>query len=342
MHALPVVFSLLLIGSLADFDEINTTCGEDVPVLAPGNLDFTYWDKVVSALVTPNGTKDGITLNTFDYTKLVNNPSFKTFTCQVENAMNISQYDYDEWRAFWINVYNFLAVKVVFENPCAIDLFGQCRVLHSIKEAFEQQPSLFDIVWTTPTLAIKGWNDGNKISLDDIENSYLRAPTNFTEDVRIHGCIVCASVSCPDLRSSAYTVDNIDLEMTENVNAWLANPKKGSTAAGNVVTLSKIFQWFAADFNNATGKTNSQNVTAFLMQHAPESVKAALKSGSVTFNYFDYDWNLNGNVTSLCSVDRPCFPWWALLTLILGVLVVLVVSVICVRKRKGSQYERIN
>jgi len=336
-------FSLFVIVSLAELEmESNTTCGEDVPVLAPRHLNFSYWDNVVKALVTPNATKDGITLNTFDYTKLLNNPNFKTFTCQVQNAVNISQFDEDEWRAFWINVYNFLAVKVVYDNPCAIDLFGQCRVLHSIKEVFEQQPSLFDIIWSTPVLAIKDWNEGNMISLNDIEHSYLRAPPNFTEDVRIHGCIVCASVSCPDLRASAYTVQNISGEMEDNVNMWLANSKKGSFATGNAVTLSKIFLWFAGDFNNATGKTNSANMTAFLMAHAPPTVQAALRSGSATFNYFDYDWNLNGNVATLCTVDRPCFPWWALLTLILGLLVVLIVSVICVRKRKGSQYERIN
>jgi len=338
MHALSVALFFLLV-SLA-VAEINFACGKDVPVLGPENLNFTYWNHVVEALVTSNANKDGIMLNTFDYTKLKNNSDFATFTCQVENTVNISLFDYDEWRAYWINVYNFLAIKVVYENPCAIDLFGQCRGLKSIKEAYEQQPSLFDIVWSFPIFAIKGWNDGNKISLNDIEHKYLRNPPNWTEDARIHGCIVCASVSCPDLRDTAYTSENITDEMTENVVSWLANAKKGSTVTGNVVTLSKIFLWFPDDFNNSTKKTNSANLTSFLMQYGPKAVRDALK-GPVTFKYFEYDWNLNGNITS-CAVDRPCFPWWALLTLILGILVILIVSVICVRKRKVTQYERIN
>jgi len=260
----------------------------------------------------------------------------------VTHAVNIWDFDFDEWRAFWINVYNFLAVKVVFENPCAIDLFGQCRTLQSIKEIFEQQPSLFDIIWATPVLTINDWNDGNPIALNDIEHSYLRAPVNFTEDVRLHGCIVCASVSCPDLRPTAYTTVNISGEMDDNVNKWLANPKKGSTANGQTVTLSKIFQWFADDFNNVTGKSNSGSISSFLLTHGPADVKDAINKGSVTFAYFNYDWNLNGNNKNLCTVNRPCFPWWALLTLILGVLVVLVVSVICVRKRKNAEYTPIN
>jgi len=197
-------------------------------------------------------------------------------------------------------------------------------------------------VWGIPILTIKDWNGGNAISLNDIEHSYLRAPQNFTEDVRIHGCIVCASVSCPDIRPTAYTWQNITAEMNENVGSWLGNPKKGSTVSGNTITLSRIFFWFPGDFNNATGKTDSANLTWFLNQHAPDVVKKKLADGGYSIAYFDYDWNLNGNNNGLCGTSRPCFPWWALLTLILGILVVLIVAVICVRKRKQAEYSPIN
>jgi len=189
---------------------------------------------------------------------------------------------------------------------------------------------------------MKNWNGGQPIALNDIENSYLRAPDNFTEDVRIHGCIVCASVSCPDLRDSAYTVEDIDSEMTDNVRSWLANPKKGtSLSAGNVITITPIFKWFAADFNNASGHSNSTSVTDFLKAYAPLEVRMVIEKGSYTINYFDYNWNLNGNINGMCKVERPCFPWWALLCLILGILVVVVVSVLCVRKRKQTGYSQI-
>jgi len=226
------------------------------------------------------------------------------------------------------------------KNTCAIDLFGDCRQLKSIKEIFEQQPSLFDIIWSTPIQVMKNWNDGQAIALNDIENNYLRQSPLFIEDVRIHGCIVCASVSCPDLRNSAYTVEGIEDEMEENVVSWLANPLKGSTASGSAVKVSTIFDWFAEDFNNATGRSNSFSVETFLKKHGPPSVQKALQ-GTYTLSYFTYNWNLNGNIKGLCKVDRPCFPWWALLCLILGVLVVVVVSVLCVRKKKQSGYERI-
>jgi len=175
------------------------------------------------------------------------------------------------------------------------------------------------------------------MALDDIENSYLRSPDQFIEDVRIHGCIVCASVSCPDLRDRAYTVANLDDEMSDNVARWLANPKKGSSVSGNIITLSSIFNWFSDDFNNVTGRSNCANLSSFLVQYGPDDVKEVVEHGRATYNYFTYNWDLNGNIKALCQVERPCFPWWALLTLILGLLVVVIIAVVCVRRREHTR-----
>jgi len=311
-------------------------CCEEVPILGPENLNFTYWDLVVNALVKENATINGVMLNSFNYTGLIGNSNYNNFKCQVENTVAIQNFTETEWKAFWINVYNYLAIRVIFENNCATDLFGGCRPLSSIKEIGEQQPSLFDVIWQIPTLLINNYNGGAMLALNDIEDGCLRSPPPpFIEDVRIHGCIVCASVSCPDLRNTAYTVDDLDNEMSDNVQKWLANPAKGSSVSGNTITLSAIFNWFADDFNNVTGKGSSSNMTSFLTMYAPTAVGNALR-GSHTLQYFTYNWNLNGYINGLCKVDRPCFPWWALLCLILGVLVVVVVSVLCVRRRRNN------
>lgn len=50
----------------------------------------------------------------------------------------------------------------------------------------------------------------------------------FREDPRLHACIVCASISCPNVRREAYTVDKIDQQMTDQMTSFLANPKKGT------------------------------------------------------------------------------------------------------------------
>src|SRR5687768_12645349 len=89
------------------------------------------------------------------------------------------------------------------------------------------------------------------------------------EDSRLHACIVCASVSCPNLRRGAYTAEvtlfihhrkdrllfadspsssplkNLDAEMTESVNDFWNNTKKGMYVDRDkkTVKLSNIFNW---------------------------------------------------------------------------------------------------
>ena len=63
------------------------------------------------------------------------------------------------------------------------------------------------------------------------------------------------------------------------------------------IFLSHIFEWFAGDFIN-----NSGSVKNFVMQYAPSDVVDYLKSNDVMLKYFDYNWNLNGQVKCNCTV----------------------------------------
>ena len=81
--------------------------------------------------------------------------------------------------------------------------------------------------------------------------------------------------------------------------AFLANPKKGSLLdrTTNTLTLSKIFMWYAADFEAAAG-----SVPAFVAQFLPSSEAAYVKAheSSLTLAYFDYDWDRDG-IPPVCS-----------------------------------------
>lgn len=100
-------------------------------------------------------------------------------------------------------------------------------------------------IWKQPALVIRSVRKGAALSLDDIENDFLRnPPLNYTEDVRLHACINCASISCPNLRcdlgpflscevinshsKGAYTVARLDQQMNESTINFLADPTKGS------------------------------------------------------------------------------------------------------------------
>ena len=55
------------------------------------------------------------------------------------------------------------------------------------------------------------------------------------------------------------------------------------------IRCSKIFDWYAKDFEAAGG------APAFLEKHGPAEVAAAVKGsgGSVKLDYQEYDWSLN-------------------------------------------------
>ena len=61
--------------------------------------------------------------------------------------------------------------------------------------------------------------DGREVTLDGIEHRTLRP----LGDPRIHGAIVCASLSCPPLRQEPYREERLDAQLDDNVRRWLAD-----------------------------------------------------------------------------------------------------------------------
>jgi hypothetical protein len=172
-----------------------------------------------------------------------------------------------EKMAFWINVYNVMAVKMVVDH----------YPVDSIKDA----GSLFESVWKKDV----GVVGGKTVTLNDIEHEILRK----MGDPRIHVAIVCASVSCPDLRQEAYTVDKLDAQLDDQFKQFLANKGKGLQVdrSKKRVTLSKIFDWFEEDFEPKGG------VLTYISRYAPEKDQALLKKEKLKVSYLDYNWDLN-------------------------------------------------
>jgi len=302
-------------------------------------LDFSNWNYVVSQCVS-QGNKEG---SLFDYALLgsdsVINGHYTDFQYQVENA-DITGFNQSQFLAFWINVYNYLAVRTIFENPCQKDLFGDCRPLTSIRQVGQQQPSLLDTVWDMPQLSMNKLN--SVLSLNNIEIDHLRNPQanpSKKEDVRIHGCIVSASISGPNLRATAYTVANITAEMIDNTQDMLRNPLKGAAQDGTNLKLSEIFDWFVDDFNSNNSTSNSVSVKQFIRDTSDNPEIQNLANNIKTpLTFFTYNWNANGNIAKLCTKSRACFPWWALLCLLLGLLITVIVTAVCVRRRMRQPY----
>jgi len=80
--------------------------------------------------------------------------------------------------------------------------------------------------------------------------------------------------------------------MDEQTRRWLADTTKGLAfvaAAPGPPRLSRIFLWFATDFDVAGG------VAAFAARHGPAEAATAKEDlgPPSAFEYFEYDWGLN-------------------------------------------------
>jgi len=142
--------------------------------------------------------------------------------------------------------------------------------LDSIKDV----GSLISPVWGKSAGSI----DGETVSLDDIENKILRP----LGEPRIHFAIVCASVSCPDLRNTPYTASNLNAQLDEQIQQFLSNADKGLRIGNESIQISKIFDWFGKDFKPVGG------VEAFIRRYRSDLPQLPLKEN------INYDWDVNG------------------------------------------------
>jgi len=211
------------------------------------------------------GKVDNIRLNLVDYKAWANDKRWPALLATLRDFDTAKLTNRNEKLAFWINTYNILAIKVVIDHA----------PLKSIRDA----GSFFSPVWKKPA----GMIAGKQRSLHEVEHEILRT----MGEPRIHFAIVCASVSCPDLRREAYRAATLDAQLDDQTRRFLNTPGKGMKISGNNIYISKIFDWFADDF------TASGGVDAFVRKYRTEK---PLATDSLT--YLDYDWSLNGNPTA--------------------------------------------
>ncbi len=220
------------------------------------------WDDYAAVLqqhVTPQ-TKQGVALNWVNYSALKQDPRWPKVVDQVQGFSTEKLATQEERLAFYINAYNILAMKMVADH----------WPLKSIKDV----GSLFSPVWKKPA----GTIDGKEVTLDQIEHKILRP----MGEPRIHMAIVCASISCPDLRNEPFTAAQLDAQLDDQSATFLNNPAKGVHLTGNKAEVTKIFDWFGEDFSKLGG------VEAFIGHYANFPADGEING------YLNYDWSVNG------------------------------------------------
>jgi len=180
--------------------------------------------------------------------------------------------------AFWINVYNAFTIKAIVDNypiESINDLHSGGRVLSYI---------LSTTIWDEDFIKISG----KEYSLNDIEHKILRKKYN---EPRIHFAIVCASISCPQLRNEAFVASRIDSQLQDQTIQFFNDESKNKFDVENKVAyLSKILDWFSEDFGD-----NDEKVLLFVSEYVESEISENIKQNldDWTVEYMDYNWGLN-------------------------------------------------
>jgi len=242
----------------------NVLCGAltlAAVLLSPNAAQAADWnllDAVLEQYVAP-AQRAGIRFHGVDYESLAKDSRYGQLLTQIETTEPATLTNREERLAFYINAYNVYAIKMVIDN----------MPMDSIRDA----GSLFTPVWKKPA----GYIAGEPVTLDQIEHAILRS----MGEPRIHFAIVCASLSCPNLRQEAYRAEKLEQQLEDQAERFLHDDTKGLAIEGSRVRLSQIFDWFEEDFEAAGG------VEAFVRRyHAlPEQISWRAN--------LPYDWDLN-------------------------------------------------
>jgi hypothetical protein len=233
-----------------------------VPVAA---FDFSDWEALIKKHVSLKKV-DGVMIHAVDYKNLKSDGNFKQLVSRLNSVREESLKTRDEKLTFWINTYNILAAKMV------ADRFP----IKSIKDA----GNFFSPVWKK----LAGHVAGKERTLNEIEHEILRK----MDEPRIHVAIVCASVSCPDLRLEAFKADSLNEQLNDQMKRFLQSPEKGMRIDKKGVYLSSIFKWFKDDFESRGG------VLKFISKYVSPEAAKELGDSRIDVSYLDYNWNVNG------------------------------------------------
>lgn len=179
----------------------------------------------------------------------------QSYLSLLQNTPPQSDWSRAEKMAYWINAYNVFTVKLILDN----------YPLTSIMKLDNGK------TWDVKRIRIGNVN----YSLNDIEHEQIRKQF---KDARIHFAVNCAAKSCPPLLNRAWTAASLEADLESQTRAFVNDPRVNQISAKQA-SLSKIFEWYAADFGN---------LADFLNRYSEVKI-----TGKTSIRFLEYDWSLN-------------------------------------------------
>ena len=234
---------------------------------SPNNLsiDHNAWQNILDKYLIgdhPSG------INRFDY-KSVNDADRKKLQQYINSLEDIDPRSFNraEQKAYWINLYNALTVALILDN------YPVKSITKLGKKFFSFGP------WDDELVEIQG----QPLTLNDIEHRILRP---IFKDNRIHYAVNCASLSCPNLATKAFTAENTDDLLEQGAEQYI-NHSRGVSFEGGELKVSSIYHWYKVDFGD-----NDKKLIAHFIRYAKPALAAQLLRYQGDIEH-DYDWQLN-------------------------------------------------
>lgn len=207
----------------------------------------TAWNTILQKHVTSSGK--------VNYSALKQSPAaLNAYLETLSKTPPQANWSKKESLAYWINAYNAFTIKLIVDNYPVSSI----TKLHDGKA--------WDVKWI---------NIGKKVySLNNIENDIIR-PT-FKEP-RIHFAVNCAAQSCPTLMNRAWTAANLEASFEVQTRKFVNNTRFNKITDKGA-QLSKIFEWYAGDFDD---------LKTFINKYSTTKIKTS------SISYLDYNWGLN-------------------------------------------------
>lgn len=195
-------------------------------------------------------------------------------------AVDLRELNEVEKKALLLNAYNALTVDLVASNPG----------ITSIKDLDGGK------VWDTRTFTV----GGQAMTLNDIEHRQLRP----MGDARVHAALNCAARGCPPLLAEAFTPERLQEQLERACQSWVRTNAIQVDRAANTVRLSRVFEWYGADFLRDYGGTRRGDIPGvegtqeaaihFIAVYIGPAQASWLRAGGYSVAWTEYDWALNG------------------------------------------------
>ncbi len=220
----------------------------DLSLISMATDSHAAWDSLLQKYVSETGQVNYKGLK-------ANSAPLEAYCRSLAEHLPQESWSREEKLAYWINVYNAFTMKLIVDN------YPTASILR------------FDggKTWDVKRIAL----GGKKYSLNQIENEIIRP--GFQEP-RIHFAINCAAKSCPPLYNHAFTAENLETVLESRAKQFINDPRYNTIIPGKA-TVSKIFDWYGADFGD-------------LRKYLNRYANTPLKAGAV-IQFHEYDWDLN-------------------------------------------------